>query len=130
MQTFKKLFFLLTPFERKRGYLLLLGILVMAFLDMASVASILPFMTVLTNPSIIETNVILNNMFEIFSIFGVENTQQFLFALGVLVFIALVTSLTSKAFITYSLIRFMHMLEFSIDKRLIEGYLKQPYSWF
>lgn len=130
MQTFKKLLFLLTPLERKRAYLLLLGILVMAFLDMVSVASILPFMTVLTNPGIIETNIILNSMFEASHIFGVENTQQFLFALGVLVFIALVTSLTSKAFITYSLIRFMHMLEFSIDKRLMEGYLKQPYSWF
>ena len=39
-------------------------ILIMALLDMLGVASILPFMTVITNPTLIETNSILNFMFE------------------------------------------------------------------
>ena len=81
MQTFKKLLFLLSFDERKQAALLLLMILIMAFLDMIGVASILPFMAVLTNPSLIETNVILNYMFKFSNIFGVENNQQFLFVL-------------------------------------------------
>ena len=62
MQTIKKLLFLLTPHERKRAGLLLLMILIMALLDMIGVASILPFIAVLTNPDIIETNAILDEL--------------------------------------------------------------------
>ena len=130
MQTFKKIFNLLNAKERKQASLLLLMILVMALLDMIGVASILPFMTVLTNPGIIETNLILNNMFQASKIIGVENNQQFLFVLGILVFILLVASLIFKAVTNYVQVRFVHMRQFSIGKRLLESYLYQPYSWF
>ena len=69
-------------------------------------------------------------MFIASNIFGVENDQQFLFALGILVFIILVFSLLFKAITTYTQIRFILMREYSIGKRLVEGYLHQPYSWF
>ena len=130
MQTFKKLLFLLSSSERKSAFKLLIMIIFMALLDMIGVASILPFMAVLTNPSFIETNFILNNMFQISNTFGVENNEQFLFALGVLVFLILVTSLCFKALITYLQLRFIQMREYGIGKRLVENYLKQPYSWF
>ena len=130
MKTLKKLIYLLSPQERKSAGLLLVMILLMAFLDMIGVASILPFMAVLTNPDIIETNVILNNMFQIAGRFGVETNQQFLFALGILVFMLLIISLIFKALMIYLQIRFTIMREHSIGKRLVEGYLHQPYSWF
>ncbi len=130
MQTFKKLLFLLNSHERKRAGLLLLMILIMALLDMIGVASILPFMAVLTTPSLIETNFILNTMFQALSSFGVENNQQFIFALGVLVFVLLIISLTFKTLTSYVQVRFVQMREYSIAKRLLEVYLHQPYSWF
>ena len=130
MKTLKKLIYLLSPQERKSAGLLLVMILLMAFLDMIGVASILPFMAVLTNPDIIETNVILNNMFQIAGRFGVETNQQFLFTLGILVFMLLIISLIFKALMIYLQIRFTIMREHSIGKRLVEGYLHQPYSWF
>ncbi len=130
MQTVKKLLFLLTPHERRRACLLLVMILIMALLDMIGVASILPFMTVLTNPALIETNFVLNQMFEFSELFGVENNKQFLFVLGILVFVILVVSLTFKALTTYLQVRFVQMRNYTIGKRLIEGYLHQPYSWF
>ena len=130
MQTFKKLLFLLSPNELKNGSFLLIMIILMALLDVIGVASILPFMAVLTNPSIIETNLILNTMFQFSKIFGVENSRQFLFALGILVFLMLVSSLTFKALTTYVQVRFVLMREYSIGRRLVEGYLHQPYSWF
>ena len=63
MQTLKKLLFLLTPHERKRAGLLLVMILIMAILDTIGVASILPFIAVLTNPELVETNLILNSAY-------------------------------------------------------------------
>ena len=78
MDTIKKLSFLLTPIERRNALLLLLMFVIMALIDMIGVASILPFMAVLTNPSLIETNMILNYMYQVSNIFGVENDQEFL----------------------------------------------------
>jgi ABC-type multidrug transport system fused ATPase/permease subunit len=130
MQTFKKLFFLLTTHERKRASLLLIMIIIMAFLDVIGVASILPFMAVLTNENLIEKNSILNAMFQASKIFGIETNQEFLSALGAIVFVLLIISLAFKALTTYVQARFVQMQEYSIGKRLIERCLHQPYSWF
>ena len=105
-------------------------ILVMALLEIIGVVSILPFMAVLTNPTLIETNSILNSLFNISIKYGVENEQQFLFILGILVFIMLVISLSFKAITTYAQHKFVQMREYTIGKRLFESYLRQPYSWF
>ena len=130
MDTIKKLSFLLTPIERRNALLLLLMFVIMALLDMIGVASILPFMAVLTNPSLIETNMILNYMYQVSNIFGVENDQEFFFALGFLVFIILIISLIFKAITTYIEVKFLQMCEYNVSKRLVEGYLYQPYIWF
>ena len=130
MQTLKQLIYFLTPNERKRAFLLLLMILVMALLDMIGVASIMPFVAVLSNPSFIETNFILNKIFQISGMVGVETNQQFLFALGIFVFLLTITSIAFKAFTEYMQYKFISISEYTLSKRLVEGYLFQPYSWF
>ena len=130
MNRIKKIFSILTPRERRNAGLLFVMILMMALLDMIGVASILPFMAVLTNPEIIETNIILRKMFQASGIFKIETREQFIFGLGILVFILLVVSLFFKALTTYVQVRFVQMREYSIGRRLVESYLKQPYDWF
>ena len=125
-----KIWYLLTPHERRRAILLLLMILIMALLDTIGVASILPFIAVLSNPELVQSNVIINTIFQNSSIFGVKNNQQFLFLLGIFVFVLLVFSLFFKALTIYAQERFVKMREYSIGKRLVEGYLHQSYSWF
>jgi ABC-type bacteriocin/lantibiotic exporter with double-glycine peptidase domain len=127
MKTLLKILDLLNPSERNRAGLLLGMILVMAMLDMVGVASIMPFMAVLANPELVQTNVFLNAAF---TKLGIADPQHFLFVLGILVFVLLVVSLSFKALTTYAQLRFTMMREYSIGKRLIEGYLYQPYSWF
>jgi ABC-type multidrug transport system fused ATPase/permease subunit len=130
MQTLKKLLLLFSKKERKQAFILLLMITFMALLDVIGVASILPFMAALTNPSIIGTNIILNKMYQISFLFGVENNQEFLFFLGFLVLLLLIISLAFKALTTYVQIRFIQFSQYNLSKRLIESYLGQPYSWF
>ena len=130
MNNLKKLFFLLNINERKRLGLLLIMILIMALLDMIGVASILPFMAVLTNSILIENNFILNLIFQNSKIFGVENYSQFIFFLGLVVLILLLSSMAFKALTVYASVRFSEMRHYSINKRLMESYLRQPYSWF
>ena len=130
MKTLKQLFYLLKVQERKKGLILLIIITIMALLDMIGVASIMPFMAVLTNPDLIDSNIILNTAFEASNIFGVKTVLQFQFLLGILVFIFLIFSITFKAFTMYLQTYFAENIDYSIAKRLVEGYLHQPYGWF
>lgn len=127
MKNIKKLLTLFTYGERKRGALLLMMMLVMAVLDVTGVVSILPFMAVLSNPQLIETN---KTLVFINKALGFGDSQKFLLFLGFIVFVLLVLSLTFKALTTYALLRFVQMREYSLSKRLIENYLHQPYTWF
>ena len=81
----------------------------MALLDMIGVASIW-LISVLMNPNLVETNFILNSIFQSTKILGIETNQQFIL-LGVLVFILMVTSLAFKALTTYVQVGFVMMHE-------------------
>jgi len=130
MQIVKKLLFLLTLHERKNAIFLMGMVLVLAMLEMIGVVSILPFLTVLMNPNLIETNFLLNTAFKTSSVFGVETKNNFLFLLGVVVFLILITTITFKFLTFYIQLKFTSLLNHKIAKRFVEGYLHQPYSWF
>lgn len=127
----KKIFYFLSAREKKIAVLLLFLSLVLAFIDLLSIVSIMPFIAVISNPSQIETNYFLNMMFKITgTVMGIKTHNEFLFYLGILVFIFLIFSITFRALVFYALNRFVHMREYSISKLLIESYLNQPYEWF
>lgn len=127
MIVLKKILFLLTKQEQKKSIFLLLMMLCMASLDTIGVASILPFIAVLSNPQLIETNQILSMFYKLGNF---QTHQEFFFILGLLVFLMLTSSLVFKALTTYFQIRFTLMREYTISRSLIEGYLHQPYEWF
>ena len=130
MKNFKKLLFLLTPREQKKAGLLLIYIIAMSLIEMLGIASILPFMIILSDPGMLDTNSYLQSFFDLSRSFGIKNVQEFLFFLGFLVFFLLVTSLALKVFISYKQIYFVNMTQYSLSKRLLEGYLYHPYEWF
>jgi ABC-type multidrug transport system fused ATPase/permease subunit len=130
MKNFIKMYQLLDLNEKKQALLLLILTLIMAFLDTLGIASILPFISVLANPQIIETNEYLSSIYKASITLGVNSRQQFIFILGIVVFILLLFSLFFKAITIYFQTRFCLMKEYSISKRLLELYLYQPYTWF
>ena len=93
MEIFKKLLSILTPRERRFAILLLVMITMMALLEMVGVASIFPFISVLTKPELVYNNHWLNSAYMFSKSIGIDTTDQFLFALGLLVFVFLMTSL-------------------------------------
>jgi len=102
-------------------------ILVMSLLDVAGVASILPFITILGSPELVETNPVLSWTYSYFDFYS---KTDFFFFLGGLVFVTLLVSLGWKTITQYKLLSFVFMREHSIGVRMFEGYLNQPYSWF
>ena len=79
MNTFKKLIELLSPNTYKQALILFILILIMAILNTFGVASILPFLSVAVNPELIDTNIILNTLFEKTKVIGITTKSNFLF---------------------------------------------------
>ena len=130
MEIAKKIFELLTLSERKQGALVLLLIIIVSFIDTIGVASIFPFLALLSNPELIETNKYINLIYQSSAILGVKNQNQFIFLFGLLFFFFIILSLFLRLLSIYAQIRFAQIREYSLSKRLMTAYLYQPYAWF
>lgn len=130
METLKKLLDLLSRKDKKKIQILTLLILITAIIDTIGIASIFPFITLLSNPQLLETNFFLVNLFKMAQILGIKDSTEFLYFLGVFSLFFLIFSLIVRAVCTYFQYRFSLMCEYSIGKSLVEKYLHQPYEWF
>ena len=128
LETYRKLLDLLTARERRRFYLLLGLIMLMGVAQMVGVASILPFLAVLANPEMVETNAHLAALYAALRLHRAPH--RFLMFLGGAVFVILVLASLFKAVTQYAIFRFATMRGYSIASRLLAGYLAQPYTWF
>jgi ATP-binding cassette, subfamily B, bacterial PglK len=127
IETYKKLYGLLDMRERRRVILVLLLLVLVAFAQVLGVASIMPFIAVLANPGVIETNRYLSLVYETL---GFTSREGFLFFLGMVFFVLLVGSLALEALGAWAQLRFSHNRNYQWGARLVGGYLRQPYEWF
>lgn len=127
LSQFVKLFQLLDSHERKRAFALLFLVLMLGLVEVAGVASIMPFMAVVANTEIIETNFYLNKAY---NALGFESQDRFLVFLGSAVFVVLVGSLLFSALTNWVIFRFMQMCNHRLSSRLLSKYLHRPYVWF
>ncbi len=123
----KKLLSLFTRREKKRGAIVLMMAVGMAMLETAGVASVMPFLSVLGNPGIVETNPVLATAYEWG---GFTSVDAFLMALGIGAFALIVTSAIFRAVTLYAITRWSMMRMHSLSERLLETYLRQPYAYF
>ncbi|MDC0944028.1 ABC transporter ATP-binding protein [Candidatus Pelagibacter sp.] len=130
MKILNKLLFILTPKERKHIFLILFVTLIVAFFEIAGLASIVPFIAVLSDQDIFENSSKINSLFQASKNLGIQNQKQFLFALGLAVFILLIITLLMKALAKYLLIKFSNNARFNLEKRMVASYLSQSYGWF
>jgi len=124
---FNQIGLLLTKEEKNDGLKLLIMIIVMGVFDVIGVASILPFMSLTSDPSFIESN---QQMMEIYNYLEFDDHKSFVMFSGLIVITLIISSTLIKLTTTYATFRFIFRREHSISVRLVSGYLKQPYSWF
>jgi ATP-binding cassette, subfamily B, bacterial PglK len=127
MISIKKLFRLFSKDEKKKSIYLTFFILIAALLDTLGIASIIPLVAILSNPNLIEGNILTN---KIYIFFNINDPQIFLFYLGATFFIFFTISMVVKALAIYFQLRFALMCEYTMGKRLLQNYLHQPYTWF
>ena len=127
IKTLLKTLRILSPTERLRGAMLIGLMATLAAIEVAGVASIAPFLALMGNPTIFETNPYLN---QIYHFFGYTSSQRFLvalagFSLGVLIFVAALRTL-----VYFAIYRYGNMRRHAIGMRLMKRYLDQPYAFF
>ena len=121
-----KLIHLLTKGEKYQALMLLALMSAVTFMDVIGVASVMPFVAILTKPELAEANRVYKFFENVLDLSDIQDVQM---ALGVVGVLLLLFSLMLKSLTVYFQLRFTLMREYSIGRRLLEGYLFQPYSW-
>lgn len=122
-----KIWALFTPTEKRKAVWMLLLALCMAVAETAGVISIMPFLSVLARPGIMQENPWLH---AIYTRLEFADTSRFITALGLSSIALVITSSAFKTLTQHLLNRFVHLLRHSISCRLMERYLAQPYEFF
>lgn len=123
----KKLAGLLSSSEKRSALVLFLLMFSVAVGEVLGVGSVLPLITILAEPDIIESNRFLAGIYE--SI-GFQSREQFLVVLCSVFFIILMSSLALKTVGVWVQLRFSFLTSHRLSCRLVGGYLAQPYQWF
>ena len=125
--TLRKLLELLSAREKRQALFLLVMMLLLAIVEMAGVASILPFIAVLSDPSLIQTNQYLRKAYDGL---GFSDTNSFFIFLSALLFFITVVRTVLSAVTSYGTLRYAQMRSHSLSVRLLSSYLRRPYGWF
>ena len=125
--TLKQLWQILAPLDKRKLLLVLALAMVTALIEAAGVVSIMPFLAVLSNQKIIESNKLLH---QVYVFFNCQTTQLFIMYLGEISLIVVVFSTTLKILTQYALNRFSNLQRHYFASRLLKIYLQQNYAFF
>jgi len=127
MNFYTQILSLLTPREQRRGAFVLLLVIVMAGFEMLGVASVMPFLAVLGDPKLIESQPVLAWFY---AWLDPPSPQGFLVTLGGGAFALVLFSAVFRMGTIYAMNRYVEMRRHALSERLLETYLRQPYAWF
>jgi len=120
-------FKLLSPRERRQSFILLAVMLAMAIADLVGMVSVMPFLAVIANPEMVRQNPFINRLYETG---GFSSLDDFLYFLGIASFGLILTAAVVRVVGQYVVNRFTQMRAHSIGQRLLETFLRQPYSFY
>lgn len=125
--TLKQVWSLFTPAEQRKAIGMLVLALLMVLAETLGVISIMPFLSVLARPGVVQENPWLQAAY---TGLGFTDTRRFIIALGIASIAAVLAASAFKTVTQHLLNRFVHLLRHSISSRLMERYLGQPYEFF
>lgn len=118
---------LLTRRERVQLFLLAPAIVVMGVLQTASLATLVPFVSLLADPMALEGNGYLGWAYREL---GFSSRDAFFFAVGSGVLCLLTLGNAFSALVTWALLRFSWMRNHTLSMRLLARYLERPFEFF
>ncbi|MFW2388681.1 MAG: ABC transporter ATP-binding protein [Polyangiales bacterium] len=127
IESIRQFYDLLTPPERSGAMKVLLMMCALALLEATGVASIMPFLAVLSSPDLIESN---SALAKLSAWTGITSSNDLLILTGSLVFCLVLSALLLQALVVWGQVRYAGDLMHSWSCRIVQTYLRQPYEWF
>ncbi|MBT51975.1 MAG: ABC transporter ATP-binding protein [Mameliella sp.] len=127
LKTVKKAWTILDARERRNAGIVALVMFVTAVFSALTVASILPFLSVLADPDIIREQRVFSMLY---AWGGFETDRGFLIALGVASMALIILNNALQIVKVYVIARYATMRTHSISSRLLGSYLRRPYLFF
>lgn len=115
-------FNLLSPYQRKRFYILQILVILMTIVEIIGVASIIPFMALVGDMTQLQQDTFFAKFYEMS---GINSESQFVFILGICVLIMLFISMIISVFTVWGLSMFANKIGTEIADRLYVHYLNQ-----
>jgi ABC-type bacteriocin/lantibiotic exporter with double-glycine peptidase domain len=119
----------LTAQEKIQFHLLMFFFFVVACIDVLGIASILPFVNLVSSGGEIGKGSLGAFMAFLLDFLEISSERQVIF-FGILCLVFVLTSTILRALSEYLLLKFCHTREMTIGKALIANYLSKPYEWF
>ena len=126
IDVFKFSFGLLNRKDKKIIIFLSIASFIGSFIELAAVMSILPFVSLLYNPELIQNNKFINY---VWLSFNQPNYQKFLFILAILISLVLIISTTFVYFIQFTSNRFAGKCQEAYGIKLFSSMLGANYEW-
>ena len=118
---------LMDPAERRRMWLLTPLLTANALFQVLGIASVMPLLSLIANPSVIQEQPVLASLYRLL---GFESALSFTIFTGVAVLVLLVVSNAFAALTQYALLRFSWGLNHTVSVRMLRAYLFKPYVYF
>ena len=128
--TLSGLFKILDSKERKSLYVVFLFLFAIGIFEIIGVASIIPIISIMNDPEILNTNKYLINLKKILEMLGVQSTKEVLVLLGVGSFSIIAFSTVLRSYGLYLTTQFIEMRRHEISYKLLSGYLRNDFDFF
>ena len=123
----RKAWGLLDARERRNALKVLALMLASALASAGMIGSVFPFLSVLSDPSLIETS---RQLAWIYAAGGFSSDYSFLIALGLGALAIIAGANVLQLANTWAMTRFAEMRAYTLSRRLLGHYLAQPYDFF
>ena len=124
-ETIKKLFLLVEKRFYKKFLFIQLLIIISGTIEIVSFFSILPFISLIANPGILDSGIGLS----LYQFSGLKTTENFIFIIGIIIIVALIFSSLASVLRMWYTTKFANEVGFGIGYNLFLHYLKRDYEF-
>ena len=126
-KTVKKVLKLLTTGDKKKLVLLLFINIISSIVGLAGIASVIPFVGLVSNPGFVFKN---KYLFAIYHFFNFGNINEFIIFAGIAILLIFVFSNIILAFSAWFNISYTRSISYNLSRSLLRHYLTQQYEFF
>ena len=131
LKVFKKFSKLFSNNDKKNSFKLIALMTMIGLLEGIGIASIFPFLAVVSKPEIILENEILYYIYILASDnLNINDKNSFLLLLGIFSFCLIIINCFFKIFLTFKVNKFIETTRHSLSLRLLKNYINKSYEYF